>query len=258
MGTTTKKKAPTGPVDVAGATKAVGTSQTPAAFARGLLVAIHAPTTTNNLHNVYTWLANEQTTATNWVQNRGNPLGVQTRSAQANGRSGNVLGGVLDTAKTLTSGYPSIVTALRHNAHPTLFNATVVNSSWNGSRHYNGAATFAQVGAAQKANPTGWFGQWVEPIFTHSKLPSSSVFGIPGAIIAPVSPTVGTTSTDAINAGKSVSSTSGLISKISNPTNLKNVGIFVLGAGLAITGTIILVSGSKSAKMAAELGMKAA
>lgn len=243
MGTTTAKK-PT--VNTAGATKAVGASQTPKAFVHGVLVAIHAPVNATTTGNLYTWLANEQTTAANWASNRGNPLGIQTSTAQSYGKSGNVLGGVLETAKLLTSSYPTITSALRTSAPAAVFNRAVTGSNWNGSTHYSGSAVFAAKGAAQKANPTGWFGQWIEPILKNP-VPLPGLTQLPGGATTPGGGVI-TNAANAIPGVGTVTSIGGLIGKITNPTNLKNVGIFVAGLALTVTGLVILFSSTKGAQ----------
>ena len=49
----------------------------------------------------------------------------------------------------------------------------------------------------------------------------------------------------AVNSATSVAD---LIAKLTNPSNLKNVGIFALGIGLSITGLLILFASTKEAK----------
>lgn len=232
---------------------------TPAGWIIGLLHAIHAPVNRTTVGNLGTWLANEQTTPTNWQQNKGNPLGVQTPAALAAGRSGNVAAGLDATAQLLLSSYPTIVATLRHSAPAPMFNAAVSQSPWNGG-HYGGASSFGAKGTAQKANPTGWWGQWVEPIFTSSKMPTG-VLGPAGAILQPIAPTAGQAASDvgtgAVTAVKSTVSTATFLGKLSNSTNLHNVGVFAGGAALAIVGMVILFAGSKG-KQAIELGSKVA
>lgn len=228
----------------------------------GLLHGLGAPVTKNNVSNVGTWLANEQTTAANWQQNKGNPLGVQTPTALAAGHSGNVAVGLSETVKNLLGGsYQPIVTALRHNAPAPMFNAAVVASPWNGAGHYGGTKTFTAKGTSQKGNPTGWWGQWVEPIFTSSKMPTG-VLGPAGVIVSPFAPTAGQTAKDAgaaaVSTVSAVTSTGSFLGKITNPTNLKNVGIFVAGLGLTVTGLLILFSTTKQAKMVESVATKAA
>lgn len=221
----------------------------------GLLTGLKAPVTQNNVSNVGTWLANEQTTTTNWSQNQGNPLGVQTPSAIAAGKSGNVSVGLHETIATLLSGYPTITKSLRNNAPAGVFNQAVAGSSWNGSGHYGGTTSFQSKGTAQKGNPTGWWGQWVEPIWGSATPPggwnnAASTSGIPGATgFVNVLQAPGQAVAGGINAGKSVvsgvSSVSGFLGKITNPVNLKNTGIFLAGAALTITGLVILFASTK-------------
>jgi hypothetical protein len=236
VGATTTKKAPA-PVS-------------PYTWIVGLLTGIHAPVTKNNVGNVGTWLANEQTTTANWSQNQGNPLGVQTPAAIAAGHSGNVRVGLSETVHTLLSGYPTIVKALRHNAPATMFNQAVAGSSWNGSSHYGGAGTFAAAGKAQKGNPTGWWGQWIEPILENpiplpglTKLPGGSTTPGGGVITNAAQKVPGFQA--ASSAASGVTSVGGFLGKITSPTNLKNTGIFLAGAALTVTGLLILFASTK-------------
>lgn len=228
----------------------------------GVLTGLKAPITQNNIGNVGTWLANEQTSAANWTQNQGNPLGVQTPTAIAAGKSGDVLTGLQQTISTLLSGYPTITKSLRSNAPSSVFNQAVASSSWNGSGHYGGVTAFKSKGTAQKANPTGWWGQWVEPLWGSATPPggwnqAAASSGIPGAgglvtgLQAPAK-AVGAGVSAAKSVASGVSSISGLIGKITNPTNLKNTGIFLGGFALAVTGLVILFASTKG-KQALEL-----
>lgn len=220
----------------------------------GLLTGIHAPVTKTNINNVGTWLANEQTTTANWSQNQGNPLGVQTSAAIKAGHTGNVRLGLSETVHTLLSGYPTIVKSLRNQAPSSVFNQAVTKSSWNGSGHYGGVTSFGQKGAAQKGNPTGWWGQWVEPIFNNpiplpglTKLPGGATTpggGVITNVVGAIPGAKGTISTIQ-GVGSGVASVGGFLGKITNPVNLKNTGIFLAGAALTITGLVILFASTK-------------
>lgn len=234
---------------------------TPAEWIVSFLKGLGAPVTKNNVSNVGTWLANEQTTTANWQQNAGNPLGVQTPTALAAGKSGNVSVGLKQTVDNVLGGYPTIVKALRNNAPAPIFNSAVTNSPWNGS-HYGGSSTFAAKGTAQKGNPTGWWGQWVEPIFNNpifnNPIPLPGLTKLPGGATTPGGGVI-TNGFKALpggsavlsaggavsSAGGAVSSVGGFFRKITNPTNLKNTGIFVGGAAITITGLLILFSATK-------------
>ena len=219
----------------------------------GLLTGIHAPVTKINIANVGTWLANEQTTTANWSQNQGNPLGVQSPAALAAGKSGNVRAGLSETVRTLLSGYPTIVKSLRNQAPAGVFNQAVSSSSWNGG-HYGGATTFAAKGTAQKGNPTGWWGQWIEPILENpvplpglTKLPGGATTpggGVITNVVGAIPGAKGTISTIQ-GVGSGVASVGGFLGKITNPVNLKNTGIFLAGAALTITGLVILFASTK-------------
>lgn len=250
MGTATAHKAPAKKVSI----------NSPAGWIIELLHKIKAPVNHTTVGNLGTWLANEQTSAANWQQNKGNPLGVQSPAALAAGRSGNVAAGLDATAQLLLSSYPTIVATLRHSAPASMFNSAVSSSSWNGAGHYGGTTTFANKGTAQKANPTGWWGQWVEPLWGSATPPGGwntavSTSGIPGSKGFVTASQVPVTAVkDTVGA---VTSTAGFLGKLTNPTNLHNVGVFAGGAALAILGLVIVFAGSKG-KQVVELGSKVA
>ncbi len=229
-------------------------STSPAAFMTTLLTALKAPVTSNNMHNLSTWLSNEQSSTTDWMANRGNPLGVQTPAALAAGKSGNTRAGALATASNLlhsspSYGYGKIVAALRGNAPASTFNQAVTSSSWNGASHYGGTGTFAAKGKAQKANPTGWFGQWIEPVLTNPftyLTPGGGMVvnpkpagGGPPAVQSGVSALPGASAVK--SAIPSVTSVSGLIKDLTS----KNLWIFVAGAVLSGVGLLVFFSATK-------------
>lgn len=240
----------------------VSTSQ----FARGVLVGLKAPVTNNNIANVQRWLGLEQgSSAANWAQNQTNPLGV--------GTGGSVhpfttpYEGIVATVNTLlgSSSYQPIVSSLQNNAPAPVFAQALVAAPWqsgqSGGTTYSGQ-TAAQIAAMDPfvvgsnpgvANPTGLFGQYGEPAlnFAAKNLPGAGVvYQATGGVTNVVKGVGGAVS--------SVSSVGGFIGKITNPTNLKNVGIFMGGMALTIVGLVILMQSSKQVRMAEGTAVKAA
>lgn len=123
-------------------------------FIDGVLRGVNAPVTAQNELGMYYWLANEQggPTLSTFSQNQGNPLGVQTASALASGRSGNLQGGINATVANLRGGmYPGILAALRKGNSADAVVMSVVASPWNGN-HYGGLQTFLNTAGAPKSS----------------------------------------------------------------------------------------------------------
>jgi len=248
------------------ATKIVGPG-TPSTslWSEAVLTAAQLPVNTINISNLNAWIANEQGKGT-WSQGvngphgpLGNMQGNATTPAQA----------AIQTAQHLTTSsyYTNIVKALEKSVPLALFAGAVTSTPWNAPSDYGGPAAFVARAKANNygnytgagtdtspfsglANPTGWFGQWIEPTL------SGTIVGLNAnkektttntLIVGPVKAAIG-----------GVTSVSGLISDITNPTNLKNVGIFVAGLALAGTGLLIFFAQTKEAKSVESVAAKAA
>ena len=229
------------------ATKLVG-SGTPGTtlWSEAVLVAAQLPVNTINIANLNAWIANEQGAGT-WsqgVNGAHGPLGVMSGDATSPVQA------AVQTAQLLTTSgyYTNIVKALEKSVPLALFAGAVTSTPWNGNR-YGGATAFinrakennygnySASGAntspfAGLVNPTGAYGQYVEPIVTGSAvgLKNNPIVPITNAVIKPVT------------------SVAGLIGDVTNPTNLKNVGIFVAGLALAGVGLLIFFAQTKEAK----------
>ena len=121
-------------------------------FIDGVLHGINAPVNAQTELGMYYWLANEQggPSLSSFTANQGNPLGVQTASAQAAGRSGNIQEGINATVQNLQGGmYPGLLAALRKGNSASAIALQVVASPWN-RHHYGGITTFLNTAGAPK------------------------------------------------------------------------------------------------------------
>lgn len=155
--------------------------------------------------------------------------------------------GINATASQLLQPLSSgTIKALQHNAPASVFGGSLSKGAWS-SAGYANASAFAKLkpanisgtGQPLTVNPTGAVGQVLR--WSNRNLPGASQVN-----------------TAASDVGHSVSSVSSFIGKISNPTTLKNVGIFVLGVSLTITGLVILFASTKEAKEVSGVAAKAA
>ena len=124
-------------------------------FVDGVLTGVGAPVNAQTEQGMLNWLANEQggPTLSSFSANQGNPLGVQTASAQAAGRSGNIQQGINATVLNLQGGYyTGLVAALRQGNSAAAIDTQVVASPWNGT-HYGGISQYLKTaGLAKGAN----------------------------------------------------------------------------------------------------------
>ncbi len=212
------------------------TSVSTAAWSKALLTLIGAPVNDSNVANIQTWLRHEQD-ATSWAQGakgetaqqiQSNPLGV----GGAGNHPSSIFSGLTLTAETLLTNpsYGLIVGSLQSNtqtnATPTpAFATAVVNSPWQSGTTTKGSygksvSSFLNLGQLE-VNPTGFLGQ-IGNRFNQGASNAAS---------------------DAKKVGKTVASDAeaiaGLIGDLTNPTKLKNVGIFA--AGLALVGVGLVV-----------------
>ena len=222
------------------------TSVSTGAWSKALLTLIGAPINNSNVANIQTWLAHEQDSSS-WAkgakgetaqQIQSNPLGV----GGAGNHPGSIYEGLLLTAQTLLTNpsYGLIVGSLQSNnpgtwvtssggklvdpnAATTAFASAVVNSPWQSGNTTTGSysknvASFLGLGQLE-VNPTGLIGTYITgPIKgAYSDVASGTPAGVK----------------------ELVSDAAGLIGDITNPTKLKNVGIFLLGGALATLGLVI-------------------
>lgn len=215
-------------------------------FAKGILVGIKAPVTNNNIANIQRWLGLEQgSSAANWFQNQTNPLGVETNGSVH--PFATPYEGVVATVNTLlgSSSYQPLVSSLRNNAPAPVFSQALVAAPWQSGK--SGGTTYSGKTASQIAAMTPFspdLGKYVLST-TNPQLTT------PGQLISGIaSPVTG--------AYHAVTSVSGFLGKITNPSNLKNVGIFSAGIALTIVGLVILLQGSKQVRMAESTAVRAA
>ena len=223
------------------------TSVSTGAWAKALLTLIGAPVNDSNVANIQTWLAHEQDSSS-WAkgaqgetaqQIQSNPLGV----GGAGNHPSSVFAGLTLTAETLLTNpsYGLIVKSLQSNtqtsATPTTsFAAAVVNSPW------------------QSGNTTsGSYGKNVSSFLNRGQLEVTTE-GLLGTVINYVDGkaegfSYSNGAKAVANAAKDVAApvttVAGLIGDITNPTKLKNVGIFVLGAVLVVGGLVIFFAATK-------------
>lgn len=149
--------------------------------------------------------------------------------------------GITYTAQTLLAGNnAALLSALRNNAPTTVFGGALANSSWKGAG-YSSASGILNYQPFQGMGAVGGQG------LTFS--PSQGAAAVANA------------GKDVYGAGKAVVSgaisTATFLGKISNPTTLKNVGIFAGGLVLAGAGFFLLVSSTKTAKSVEGTALKA-
>ena len=142
----------------------------------------------------------------------------------------------------------ALLSALNTSAPASVFGGALSTSGWSGGSYAN-ATAFPNItpftGTSPlpiPVNPKGLWGQIGEPIVT------GSVVGLKNNPIVPI--------TNAVI--KPLVGVNGLISDITDPTKLKNVGIFVAGFTLAGVGMLIFFSQTKTAKTVEGTAAKAA
>jgi hypothetical protein len=235
-----------------------GTPST-AQWSAAVLTAAQLPVNVTNVSNLNAWIANEQT-ASSWSQGVN---GVHGPLGNMQGNATNPAEAAIQTAQHLTTSsyYTNIVKALQHSVPLALFAGAVTSTPWNAPTDYGGVTTFINKAKANNygnytasgtnaaspgaGNPKGWFGQWIEPTLT------GSIVGLHNNPAVPIANTV-------IAPFKAAGSVGQLISDITNPTTLKNVGIFVAGFCIAGVGLLIFFSQTKTAKTVEGAAVKAA
>lgn len=228
MGTTTPAADPT---NAASAQLPPVRSQiTTTAWASALLVDLGAPLTTNNLNNVKSWMASEET-ASSWLTNN-NPLNTTWGSKSSGIPSyASVIDGITATADTIKQGngaFAGILNALKTNAPYPIFKQAVVASPW-AAGHYGKGSAFSSTplnayATGTGSNPTGTLGQL-----------GSDVTNAASTIAAPVTGLI-----------KDATSLGGLISDVTNPAFWKRVGIFFFGVVFIGGGVVLFVNTSKA------------
>ena len=138
------------------------------------------------------------------------------------------------------------IAALQNNAPAPVFGGSLSSGAWSGQSYANASAfskltpaNITGTGQPLTVNPTGTVGQVLQ--WSNRNLPGASAVNSAASAV-----------------GSSVTSVGGFISKVTNPTNLKNVGIFMAGVSLTIVGLVILMQQSKSVRMVEGTATKAA
>lgn len=231
-----------------------------------------APVTPNNISNIQRLIGVESSGNQAGFLRDNNPFNLNTYTAAHGSLAGgkivnewgvnvqvfnSVQDGIDATVKQFQAN-PALLATLNNNGSPSLFGGALSTSAWKSGSYANaaafkattpftGASSYSGAAPAGVANPTGWFGQWIEPV---TNLVGGSVVAGPAAAFngATASGIVGGGVKTVKNTVSDVTSIAGLIGDITNTTTLKNVGIFVLGVALAGTGLLIFFAQTKTAK----------
>ncbi len=245
MGTTTTTK------------KTATTAATPTLWVEALLTAIGAPITQNNVSNLGRVITGETAGQPGGFLRDNNPLNLNTwgspHASLPNGHIVTMTGqcgktvwvqqfntiqdGIKATADTiLSSNNASLLAALRNNVPTSMFGAALSTSSWKGGPYSsqkgitNYQPATGTITPGLGTNPTGLIGQITHPIEHGVNLMLGGGQPLTGEVKSVAAP---------------ITTTAGFIGKITDPTNLKNVGIFVGGLALTVTGLVILFSATK-------------
>lgn len=194
-------------------------------WAASELVFLHKPVTALGILKLETWLHAEQSSSS-WAANATNPLGVETNGKVQS--QGNVLAGLGLTASTLQH-YPMITAALGDNVSLSAFATAVVNSTWNKGQANTGTYNGLTPAQFVAQGPLSVGGTINNSLLTEAKQ------GPAGGVV-----TAATSGVDSLT---------GLISDVTNPAKLKNVGIFVLGVALVGVGLVLLLVGTEGKKV---------
>jgi len=200
-------------------------------WAAGLLKAVKAPVTANNINNIKIWLHQEQS-AGSWANDLYNPLGVERNGVVTPFSS--VEAGINGTAGLLTSSYPQIVAALKQNRSQTVFAQTVIGSNWNSS--YYGSTGLANWLSKGPLNATGAAaagpGNEVSRIIGMLHLPG-------GGVVQDVSSTAAGVAHGAVSAANGVGT---FFSDITSAAFWRRVGVFAGGAVMFGVGLAIFIN----------------
>jgi hypothetical protein len=238
-------------------TTGVGTGSTvkainTATWAAALLEKLKAPVTATNIANIQRWIGVESAGNQAGFLRDNNPLNLNTyTSAHGSLPNGTIVqefgiyvqtfpsveGGITATANQISQS-PALLAALKNSAPATMFGGALSQSAWK-SGSYANSSSFAKLKPFSGTSAVGGQG------LTFS--PSKGVTAVKNA---------GKTVATVITAP--ISTIDGLIKDITNPTTLKNVGIFVAGLALMGTGLLIFFAQTKTAKTVEGAAAKAA
>jgi hypothetical protein len=200
-------------------------------WAAGLLSAVGAPVTANNVNNIKIWLHQEQN-ASSWQSDMYNPLGVERNGVVTPFSS--VAAGIQGTAGLLTSDYPQIVAALKQNRNKTVFAQTVISSNWNSN--YYGATGLSNWLSKGPLNASG----------TSQSGPGNEVSRLLGDVGLPGGGVVQDISSGVSGAASGVTSAASGIGTffgdITSGAWWKRVGIFAGGAVMFGVGLALFIS----------------
>lgn len=230
-------------------TTGVGTGSTvhaisTATWAAALLEKIGAPVTANNIANIQRLIGAESGGNQAGFLRDNNPFNLNTgASPHANLYPGgsivpefgiyvqvfdSVEAGITATANQIRLN-PALLAVLKNNGSPALFGGALSTSAWRTGSYAN-AKVFPTLSPFMGTSAVGGQG------LTFS--PSAGAHAVAHAF-----------DTVRHDIAAPVTTVAGLIGDITNPTKLKNVGIFLAGLALTVGGIAILISTTKTARV---------
>jgi len=241
-------------------TTGVGTGSTvgaisSAVWAAALLEKLKKPVTAINIQNIQRWIEAESAGNQAGFLRDNNPLNLNTYTTRHGSLpNGSIVqefgiyvqtfpsveGGITATANQLEQE-PALMAVLQQSGSASLFGGALSTTAWS-SGSYANATAFPKLTPFTGSSAVGGQG------LTFS--PSKGITAVENA-----GKTVATVVTAPITAAVSVAD---FLAKISNPTTLKNVGIFVAGVALMGTGLLIFFASTKTAKSVEGVAVKAA
>lgn len=244
------------------------------AWAAALLQYLKVPVTQVNIDNIDRWIEVESAGNQAGFLRDNNPLNLNTYKTPHSDSlpNGNIVyefgvyiqkfnspqAGIEATANQIKQS-PSLLKVLQHSGSAALFGGALSTSAWS-SGSYANATKFPTITpahvTASGASETGASGD-VLHFFNDALGGGDPFFGSGGNTQTPASDLsiVGGTGKTIVSG---VTSVGGLIGDITNPQNLKNVGIFLAGAALVVTGIVIFLAQTKTAKGVAGVAEKVA
>ena len=243
-------------------TKGVGTGSTTksisaSVWAVALLEALQkagykAPITENNIENITRVIGAESAGNDAGFLRDNNPWNLNTYSSPHSSLPGGTIvhefGIYVQTFPSVEQGIaamvnqfkanPALLAALNNNASPALFGGALGKSGWSGASYAN-PTTFPTLTPYNGSSAVGgqgltWSASAGAEAVKNAAKDAASVVTDPLAAVAT------------------------LIGDITNPTRLKNIGIFLAGLGLVVGGAVVFFASTKTAKGLESTDIKAA
>lgn len=259
--TTTKPKAPT-PVPIA-----VSSAQ----WAEALLKRLGKPVTPTNIANIQRWIEVESAGNEAGFLRDNNPLNLNTYTSAHGSLPGGTIvpefGIYVQTFPTIEAGIdatakqiglsPSLMKVLDHSGSAALFGGALSTSAWS-SGSYANATKFPTITPFTGSSKSG-SGVSGDVLHFFNDLLGG---GDPFFGSSTENDGAGSDVSTAVGAGESIAGATESVGKflgdITNPTTLKNVGIFVAGVALVVGGLVLFFAQTKTAKSAVGVAEKVA